>query len=152
MKTIKRMLEHQIWANRELLSAIQRCDGQAQEALNLFRHYVIAEQAWIMRLNGESSTHLRLWTDDADLASLEEAVASNEQRYGDYMERLTEESLDDMITYVNQSGVAFQTSIRDILTHVALHGQYHRGQINRVLRESSVQPEAVDFILFSRLS
>lgn len=152
METIKRMLNHQMWANRELLAAVRDNGGGNQEALNLFRHVATAEQVWITRLNGESSAHLQLWADNADLASLEELVAGNEQRYGAYLDGLSEERLDDSVTYANQSGTLFQTSIRDILTHVALHGQYHRGQINRILRESSGEPKALDYILYTRLS
>ena len=34
-----------------------------------------------------------------------------------------------LVTYKNSKGTEFRNSKRDILTHVALHGQYHRGQI-----------------------
>ncbi|MWC29870.1 DinB family protein [Paenibacillus sp. MMS18-CY102] len=152
MKTIKRMIEHQMWANRQLLAAIDDCEGDVQEALNLFRHYMIAEQVWGMRMNGESTAHIQLWIEDADLASLGQLIASNEARYRELMESLTEERLDSVLSYANQSGAEFQTPIRDILAHVSLHGQYHRGQINRIMREASGKPGAVDFILFSRLS
>ncbi|RAP73396.1 DinB family protein [Paenibacillus montanisoli] len=152
MKTIKRMMEHQLWANRELLSGVRESGKDNREALKLLRHIAVAEQVWITRLSGESSGKLQLWTDDAELASLTELIASNESRYAAFMDGLTEERLDDIVTYANQSGTVFHTSIRDILTHVALHGQYHRGQINRVLREASGEPKALDFILYARLS
>jgi uncharacterized damage-inducible protein DinB len=67
-----------------------------------------------------------------------------------YLADLTEEQLDSDLTYANQSGVEFRTPIRDILTHVALHGQYHRGQINRILREAGGEPQPLDYILFVR--
>nr|WP_254790171.1 hypothetical protein [Paenibacillus sp. OK003] len=34
---------------------------------------------------------------------------------------------------------------------VLLHGQYHRGQINRALRIESAEPAQVDYITFARL-
>ncbi|GMK37791.1 hypothetical protein PCCS19_08450 [Paenibacillus sp. CCS19] len=150
MKTIKRMIEHQIWADQRLLDAVRKSGGGGQEALRLFRHVAIAEQVWIMRLNGENTAHLQLWADDADVDSLEALLASNAQKYTAYLASLTEEQLDADLAYANQSGVPFRTPIRDILTHVALHGQYHRGQINRILRETAGEPQALDYILFSR--
>jgi uncharacterized damage-inducible protein DinB len=150
LKTIKRMLEHAVWANRQLLAAVRESGGGSPEALRLFRHIAIAEQVWITRLNGETSAHLQPWADNADLDSIESLIASNEQQYRAYMAELTEEKLDANLSYANQSGAMFQTPIRDILTHVALHGQYHRGQINRMLREDGGEPQALDFILFAR--
>lgn len=150
MKTIKRMMEHQMWADRRLLDAVRKSGGGNPEALRLLRHLAIAEQVWIMRLNGGTTTHLQLWADDADVDSIEALIASNEQQYQAYLAELTEEKLDDDLTYTNQSGAPFQTPIRDILTHVALHGQYHRGQINRILRETGGEPQALDFIVYAR--
>lgn len=151
MKTMKSMIDHQIWANRELLDGLRKHEGSNREALMLFHHLATAEQVWITRLNGQSSSHLQPWTDDADLVSLEKLIDANERSYSAYLEGLGEERLDDMLSYRNQSGDAFETSIRDILTHVALHGQYHRGQINRALRQASGMPKALDYILFARL-
>ncbi|MBD3921931.1 DinB family protein [Paenibacillus sp. PR3] len=150
MKTVKRMFEHQLWADRQLLDAVRNSGGGSPEALRLFRHLAIAEQVWIIRLNGESSTHLQLWADDADVDDIEALIASNEQQYTAYLAALTEEQLDEDLTYASQNGTVFRTPIRDILTHVALHGQYHRGQINRILRETAGEPQALDFILFAR--
>jgi len=55
-----------------------------------------------------------------------------------------------IISYKNSSGRAFQNSVRDVLMHVALHGQYHRGQINLQLRANGMEPVNVDFITFVR--
>jgi len=40
--------------------------------------------------------------------------------------------------------------VRDILLHVAMHGQYHRGQINQLLRGAGLEPISVDYIVFVR--
>ncbi|MBO9597690.1 MAG: damage-inducible protein DinB, partial [Cohnella sp.] len=68
-----------------------------------------------------------------------------------YIGGLEESALDEMVDYANQSGVPFRTSVRDILSQVLLHGQYHRGQINRALRIESAEPVQVDFITYARL-
>ncbi|MFD0670803.1 DinB family protein [Cohnella sp. GCM10027633] len=146
------MLDHQTWANKQLLAAMRDGQQDNKEALRLFRHVAIAEQVWMTRLSGESSAGFVLWSDDADLAAIEELLADNARRYEAYVDGLTEERLDDIVTYANQSGVQFRTSIRDILTHVSLHGQYHRGQINRAIRQSDGTPAGLDYIIYSRLT
>ncbi|WP_235549022.1 DinB family protein [Paenibacillus sp. Soil522] len=75
----------------------------------------------------------------------------NAEQYRVYIEGLEESELDEMIDYANQSGVPFRTSVRDIMSQVLLHGQYHRGQINRALRIESAEPVQVDYITFARL-
>jgi uncharacterized damage-inducible protein DinB len=46
----------------------------------------------------------------------------------------------------------FQTPIKDLLMHVALHGSYHRGQIAQALRLAGGEPVNTDFITFVRES
>ncbi|THF81653.1 DinB family protein [Cohnella fermenti] len=152
METLRRMVRHLFWADRELAAGVEASGGDNREALRLLRHVAIAEKVWLTRLNGGSSVSLQLWRDDAELGEIKALFADNERGYDEYLDTLSEDRLDDMISYTNQSGTGFRTSIRDILTHVALHGQYHRGQINRAIRQSGGEPRGLDFILFSRLS
>ena len=150
MLTIRRMMDHMYWANDALLAGLREQPVADGEIGKLFRHILIAEQVWVTRLEGKSTAHLKLW-EESDVASLEALVRGNEERYKRYIDGLTETDLDRMLDYANQSGTKFRTSIREILIHVALHGQYHRGQINSALRRQSGKPVGLDPILFARL-
>ena len=150
MKTIRCMIEHQAWANRELLNAVRASGADNRDALKLFRHLLMAEQVWLSRLNGGGITRFSLWSDDAGLDEIEAMIEINESQYATYLSGLKEERLDEVLTYANQSGKVFRQKIRDILVHVALHGQYHRGQVNRALREASGEPASLDYILYAR--
>jgi uncharacterized damage-inducible protein DinB len=92
-----------------------------------------------------------LWEEAEDLTAIRTMFEENAEQYRVYIEELEESELDEMVDYANQSGVPFRTSVRDILSQVLLHGQYHRGQINRVLRIESAEPVQVDYITFARL-
>ena len=59
-------------------------------------------------------------------------------------------ALDAPVAYTNSSGTAFETPLRDILTHVVNHGTHHRAQIALVLREAGIAPPATDYIYFVR--
>lgn len=150
MKTLSRMMEHLYWANGRLAAATMEQGADLPDALRLLRHMVAAEQVWLTRLQGKDSSHLAIWDTSETIDELVATLRQNEQGYRAYMEGLSEERLDDIVDYNNQSGMPFRTSIRDILTHVALHGQYHRGQVNRILRAESLEPVGLDFILFAR--
>jgi uncharacterized damage-inducible protein DinB len=145
VKTIQRMFEHLIWANRRILEALQQQLGDHQQALKLFSHILLAEQVWFARLQGKDSSQLPLWP-EVDLTACFQLVSQNEKLF----ERFAGADLDHFISYTNSKGQAFQTSIRDVLTHVALHGQYHRGQINTLLRAVGVEPVNVDYITYVR--
>ena len=151
MQTIRRMMEHLYWADRRIMEALDENGTKDKDILKLVRHIAVAEQVWLSRLEGKGSAQYALWEEEDDVGTLKTMFEENERRYRNYIDRLEENRLDDIVEYANQSGVPFRTSVRDILSQVLLHGQYHRGQINRALRQASAEPVQVDFITFARL-
>ncbi|QUL56390.1 DinB family protein [Paenibacillus tritici] len=151
MKTIKSMLNHLYWADGRILEALQASDTKDKELLKLVRHIAVAERVWLSRLQGQGSAQYSLWEDTEELAAIRQMFEENAEQYRIYIEGLEESGLDKIIDYASQSGVPFRTSVRDILLQVLLHGQYHRGQINRALRMDSAEPAPVDYITFARL-
>ncbi|UKS30711.1 DUF664 domain-containing protein [Paenibacillus sp. HWE-109] len=151
MKTIKCMMDHLYWADGRILDALEKSEKKNKDLLKLVRHVAVAERVWLSRLQGKGSTQYSLWEEAEDLVAIRTMFDDNAVQYRVYIEGLEESELDEMIDYANQSGVPFQTSIRDILLQVLLHGQYHRGQINRALRIESAEPAQVDYITFARL-
>ena len=67
-----------------------------------------------------------------------------------FLNKATEESLAEKISYQNTQGQTFMTSIRDILLHVHTHSSYHRGQIANILRELGEVPVNTDYITYVR--
>lgn len=151
MKTIKAMMEHLYWADGRILDALQKSETKNKDLLKLVRHVAVAERVWLSRLLGKDSRQYSLWEEAEDLSVIRSMFEENAKQYRVYMEGLDESRLDEMLDYVNQSGVLFQTSVRDILSQVILHGQYHRGQINQALRIESAEPVQIDYITFVRL-
>nr|WP_263326454.1 DinB family protein [Neobacillus sp. Marseille-Q6967] len=151
VETIQRMYEHLNWANLRILKTLETIENENEikPALALFSHILLAEQVWFTRLNGDDSSHLPIWA-DVSLAACKKLVNQNQQNFNRLFSRLSDSNLEDSVTYKNSKGTAFNNSLRDILTHVALHGQYHRGQINQLLRADGYEPAVVDYIIFKR--
>lgn len=149
MKTIQKMFEHGNWANQRILETLQSLEAENQEVCRLFSHILLAEQVWITRLRGLDSSQLPIWS-DADIGVCTELVRHNKEVLTRFLANLSIADLDQSISYSNSKGKAFKNSFRDILTHVALHGQYHRGQINSRLRAEGADPVNIDFIMFMR--
>lgn len=151
MKTIKRMMDHLYWADGRILDALEESETKNKDLLKLVRHIAVAEQVWLSRLQGTSNSQYSLWEEAEELTPIRAMFEENAEQYRLYIESLEESGLEEMIDYANQSGAPFRTSVRDILMQVLLHGQYHRGQINRLLRMESAEPVQVDYITFARL-
>ncbi|SEO80800.1 MULTISPECIES: DinB family protein [unclassified Paenibacillus] len=151
MKTIKCMMDHLYWADGRILDALEESETKNMDLLKLVRHVAVAERVWLSRLQGKGSAQYSLWEEAEELTAIRTMFKENAEQYRVYIEGLEESELNEIIDYANQSGVSYRTSVRDILLQVLLHGQYHRGQINRALRIESIEPVQVDYITFARL-
>ncbi|WP_134703470.1 DinB family protein [Ammoniphilus sp. YIM 78166] len=149
MITIHKMYEHLTWSNHRILQALQQESQLNLEVLRLFSHILQAEQVWIARIKGKDSSRLPIWS-DSNLAHCEQLIEQNQKDLQNILAGITEVSLARLIPYKNSKGSEFSTSLEDILVHVALHGQYHRGQINSKLRLAGLEPVNTDYITFVR--
>lgn len=143
------MYEHLNWANQRILETLQSIEDEKQDVLRLFSHILFAEKVWITRLQELDSSRLPIWS-DVDIEVCTELVRQNEESYKTFLTKLEKSDLEKLISYTNSKGNEFKSSVRDVLTHVALHGQYHRGQINLRLRAEGIEPVNIDFISFVR--
>lgn len=149
MKTLIKLFEHLQWANQRILEILAKKGEETNEGKRLFSHILLCEQLWLQRIKGLDSNPKEIWN-ELCLEDCSILMALNSQQYSEILTTLSNNSGEDIVHYQNSSGTTFSTSILDILTHVALHGQYHRGQINRMLREDGGDPTNVDFITFVR--
>jgi uncharacterized damage-inducible protein DinB len=149
VETIRNMFEHLFWANQRILEILKNMEGENEKVNNLFSHILLAERVWFMRLTGLDSTKLPIWAED-DLAACTDLVTQNNENYSEFLSGIPNSDLEQVVSYRNSLGKEFTNTVRDILTHVALHGQYHRGQINLLLRSNEIEPVNVDFITFRR--
>ncbi len=148
MQTTNKLFRHLDWANREILQALRHTEIGGK-ALKLFAHILLAERVWLTRLQGDDSSGLPIWA-EIDLIYCDELVEQNEQGFRAFLTDPTLSNPDRIVTYANSKGIPFENSVGDILAHVTLHGQYHRGQINLLLRENNFEPVSLDYILFAR--
>lgn len=63
---------------------------------------------------------------------------------------LSEADLGAVVRYRNTKGEEFATPVIDILTHVVVHGAYHRGQIAKALGRAGTRAVNTDYITFAR--
>jgi uncharacterized damage-inducible protein DinB len=146
---LDRLFKHLAWADRELLARLEQASEPPVEPFRLFAHVLAAEHIWLARIHSRDTSSFPVWPRlfGPECRKLSE---KNHAGYGILLESTAEADLKSLITYQNSKGVAFRTSLGDILLHVALHGAHHRGQVAAYMRLAGLEPVDTDFITFCR--
>ena len=146
--TLIQLHDHLRWADQSLLAAIEAADQAPDEAIREFAHILGADEIWLARLEGRPATG-PVWPNTSRLA-LRALATSVHEGFATYLAALPAEHLGQAVTYTTSDGRSFTTPVGEILLHVALHAQYHRGKVNLLLRAAGLTPAPVDFISFVR--
>lgn len=149
---LARLYEQLEWADANACEALARAPAgtpDAERALRVFAHVVAVEHLWLRRLQGTAAEY-PVWPE----LTLEQASAlatRNARELKRYVaDAIAHEDLAREVAYTNSAGQAFRSRIDDILTHIVLHGAYHRGQVAMLVRRSGGEPASTDYIAFVR--
>jgi uncharacterized damage-inducible protein DinB len=145
----ERLAEHSAWADARTLAALGADGAVSPEALRLVAHVLEAERIYLARMRGEDPWPQDFWP-ELSLAACAEVAAELPDAYRAFLAGLGDRDLDALVRYRNSRGTEFHTSIADLLTHVFMHGAYHRGQIAAAIRRAGGEPVATDYIAFTR--
>jgi uncharacterized damage-inducible protein DinB len=146
---LQRLFPYIAWANQQTLASLVNCPAAQIEGTPLLAHLLAAEHVWLSRLE-HREPRLAVWPK----LSLEECQAQaveNDHAWATYIDGLTDERLRSEIDYRNSRGEPFRDLAVDILTQVATHGGYHRGQIAKIVGRSGGKAAVTDFIVYVRL-
>lgn len=146
---LRRLWDHAAWADAVVWAALEAVPaGPPAGVLREYAHVLGAEEVWLARLE-QRPARTAVWP-DLPLADLRDLAQSMREGYTRYLAGLANADLERGLQYTNTAGRHFTTPIGDILLHVMLHGQYHRGKVNLLLRTSDLAPAPVDYITFVR--
>jgi len=156
LASIRRLWAHVFWADREVLRALEASGVPPVEALRELAHLVATEEVWLARLERRERRY-PVWpkirdgvSPPAALAEIGVLVDRTHLACERFLDALGEDDLGVRIDYVTSAGDAFVNTVGEILVHVALHGQYHRGKVNLLLRKAGLDPAPTDFIAYVR--
>jgi uncharacterized damage-inducible protein DinB len=144
----KKLYAHAQWADARTLRSLVDSEHLPAYAVELFGHVLGAEQAWLARLRG-TTPRMPVWS-NLSIAECDALMHENHVGYAALLDELRDDDLDQPVTYRNSAGQEFASTRAEILTQVAMHGSYHRGQIAALVRAAGDTPQATDFIAFTR--
>jgi uncharacterized damage-inducible protein DinB len=149
LDAFQRLFAYDAWGNLTTLESLQLGTlSPSSRASALVGHLVGAGRLWLDRLNGRSAS-VEIWP----VLSLEECEAAFREMdaaWKEYLGGLKPDDLKMVVAYTNSKGEPWESTVGDILTHVALHGTYHRGQIAMLVRQSGNAPAYTDYIEATR--
>jgi uncharacterized damage-inducible protein DinB len=161
---IRRLHEHRVWVNRQLIDAGRRLSAEQLRqqfpigqgsVWNSLVHMHAAEYVWLAALLGDEQPLLpgdvagKLpgnQEGDNPIASLDELAAGWDEldrRWREYLANLDPAALDGVVYKVSTSSAAgqrFGTRRADVLLHVCTHSHYTAAQIVNMLRHLGVAP------------
>ncbi len=141
-----KLFDYDSTANQRLLALLIKVDQE--KVRNIFSHLLAAKKIWLERLQSKKPS-IEIWP-DLKYSECENLIDVNRRTYREFLSKLSNSELLDIVYYRNSKGKEFETPMRDILTHVLIHGGYHRGQIAKYVREAGGEPINTDFITFVR--
>jgi uncharacterized damage-inducible protein DinB len=135
------------WADAMFADAL---DGGAANPDNvrLFAHVASVEHLWYARIEGRTPVHA-VWP-SLTVAEARALAAEHADLFESLAFAGNDDALARRVRYRNSAGREYENSVGDIITHVAMHGMHHRGQLARMLRASGHEPPYTDYIQFAR--
>jgi uncharacterized damage-inducible protein DinB len=156
-KEVVRLFAYNRWANARALEPVsaltpeefgRTLGGSFSSVHGTLAHIYAAEWIWLERWNRKSPRGLPTSQEVPTLDVLREKWVAVERAARDFVARVTQENLEEVITYVNVKGETWSYSLADMFVHVVNHSTYHRGQVATMLRQLGKVPLSTDFLVF----
>ena len=135
---LERLFDYDAWGNREEVQHLRSLEKPPEKAIKILAHIIGTEWLFLGRLRRDPKPAI-VWPDltlDQCAAQIEKLAAAWPSEF----------DRTDVVEYMNSKGEKWTSRADDILTHVILHGAYHRGQIATVVRGSGETPAYTDYI------
>jgi uncharacterized damage-inducible protein DinB len=142
------------WANVDLFNKLKSVDPEKhgtelQIALRLISHYYVVSRIFVGHLQGIPHGFMSDNLEEIPaLDDLRTAVMSSDQWYLDYLRKVSPAALSETVAFTFTDGDKGYMTREEMVTHVALHGGYHRGEVGRVLWQHSITPPWDTFAVY----
>ncbi len=143
--TLKSLFAYKAWADTELFSLLATLPSARAEQLRTcvrtLNHIHVVDRIFRAHLCQEPRPFDATNTKETPaLEQLARDVAATDAWYEEYVAKLAEPELSEVVAFVFTDGDSGRMTREEILLHVVTHGAYHRGNVGQVLKSISVNP------------
>jgi uncharacterized damage-inducible protein DinB len=151
---LAKIYDYHAWANADLLAKLATLDPERHKselhtALRLINHYYVVAGIFSAHLRGIPHAYVSDNTEETPaLEELRMAMAASDREYRDYITSVSAADLEQPIAFAFTDGDKGYMTREEMLSQVALHGGYHRGEVGRILWQVSVTPPWDTFAVY----
>lgn len=158
----RRLAAYNRWANEKIYDAVGTLSpaefaaprvGFFPSLARTLNHILVGDSFWLGRLDGTGAPPGLTRLDQmlhSEYAPLRAARQVMDERLIAFVDGLTEQRIGETLAYKTTTGVAQETPIDQVLTHVFNHQTHHRGQAHAMLSSTAAPPPPLDLIYFLR--
>ena len=146
MKLLPSLFAQKSWSNNELFHKMSTVDAESHSqalnhAIRTLNHIYVVDRIFQAHLQGIAHHYDSTNTDvTPELGELQFNVAETDAWYVRYVNEVSEEQLNESITFRFTDGDAGRMTRGEILAHIITHGAYHRGNVGQLLKSIEVAP------------
>lgn len=152
VSTLERAFSYKAKANSEILAAMRQFDDSSpakEIAIRVLNHTYAVDRIFAANLRRAEHGYTSPNPGQApSLEELSEAIKTSDQWYIDYVSHLDEAQLAERIDFAFTDGLPGRMSREEMLMHVMIHGEGHRGQIGLIMMQNSITPPGDGFTSF----
>ncbi|MCH7483806.1 MAG: DinB family protein [Chloroflexi bacterium] len=140
---ITHLYEYNEWANDRLLGVASGLsedelsagrDASFDSILSSFAHVAAGQIVWLERwAGGENATPLLELQQMADTGTVRDSFLASHAGLREFVAGLTDERLEAPLDFRDSRGARYSRSLWQLMTYVANHGTFHRGEIAMML-------------------
>ncbi len=140
------LFKYKAWSNEQLFFELAKVDPVAQHearhnAIRLLNHIYVVDQIFAAHLSRAAQSFTATnTTETPTLEALRDGVAMLDAWYVDHSIDLSPEQLTENIAFTFTDGDKGLMTREEMLTHVSLHGAYHRGGAGRIMNVAGTPP------------
>lgn len=142
---LDQLYDYNAWGNRQLFAKLEILKeahkAELATALQLVNHYHIVAQIFASHMTSRQQHHATDYTDETPtIGELRSAVNASDEWYLGYIRSLSPTNLSEPVRFKFTDGQNGTMTREEMLTHVALHCTYHRGEVGRIFWQLSITP------------
>lgn len=149
-QSLQQLFIFDLWCTRKITDLlIEMQEFSSRPACAAFLSHIInAQVIWYGRVLDRDISGLDLW-EELDVNDIKKEAKKAHKQWIDLIGDHDLE-LDTTLVYQNTKGVTYSSRFSDICTHLILHGQHHRAQINLLLGQAGIDALPIDYIHYTR--
>ena len=154
------LLDYNAWANEEYLNQIRELpadevtkqrESLMNNILNSVNHLLVIDKVWMAHMQGKTHSFEKLQTViHENLNDFQAAKKKMDQEIRDYVSGLSEDELEEVVNYELMGGNKGNLPRYMIITHLAIHGAFHRGFIADMFGQIPAVPAGQDIPVWER--